>query len=174
MPEALYVQSVSGLHSGTNPVSGDFSVGAEGLMVRDGEFAEPVREVTIASTLQRMLHDIVAGRRRPHVAPRRRRGHDPARRRDVGRGPDRTARFIARSLAERTSRALNRCRRVKIVSLIPSATEIVFALGLGDSLDGVTFECDYPAGARIEGGRVGHRARRPTSRSRANEIDDAV
>jgi PmbA protein len=59
VPEALYVQSVSGLHSGTNPISGDFSVGAEGLMVRNGEFAEPVREVTIASTLQRMLLDIV-------------------------------------------------------------------------------------------------------------------
>jgi PmbA protein len=56
--DALYVQSVSGLHSGTNPVSGDFSVGAEGLMLRDGAFAEPVREVTIASTLPRMLHDI--------------------------------------------------------------------------------------------------------------------
>jgi PmbA protein len=55
----LYVQSVSGLHSGTNPVSGDFSVGAVGLMVRDGALAEPVREVTVASTLQRMLHDIV-------------------------------------------------------------------------------------------------------------------
>jgi PmbA protein len=59
VPRALYVQGVSGLHSGTNPVSGDFSVGAEGLMVRDGELAEPVREVTIASTVQRMLHDIV-------------------------------------------------------------------------------------------------------------------
>ena len=59
MPEALFVQSVSGLHSGTNPVSGDFSVGAEGLMVRGGELAEPVRELTIASTLQRMLHDVV-------------------------------------------------------------------------------------------------------------------
>ena len=59
VPEALFVQSVSGLHSGTNTVSGDFSVGAEGLMVRGGEFAEPVREITIASTLQRMLHDIV-------------------------------------------------------------------------------------------------------------------
>jgi PmbA protein len=56
--EALYVQSVSGLHSGTNPISGDFSVGADGLMVRDGVFAEPVREITIASTLQRMLLDI--------------------------------------------------------------------------------------------------------------------
>jgi PmbA protein len=56
---ALYVQSVSGLHSGANPVSGDFSVGAEGLMVRGGTFAEPVREVTIASTLARMLLDVV-------------------------------------------------------------------------------------------------------------------
>jgi PmbA protein len=58
VPEALYVQSVSGLHSGTNPVSGDFSVGAEGLMVRGGELAEPVREITIASSLQRMLLDV--------------------------------------------------------------------------------------------------------------------
>ncbi|HZP30173.1 MAG TPA: TldD/PmbA family protein [Acidimicrobiia bacterium] len=54
----LYVQSVSGLHSGTNPVSGDFSVGAEGLMVRGGALAEPVREVTIASTLPRMLQEV--------------------------------------------------------------------------------------------------------------------
>jgi PmbA protein len=58
VPAALYVQAVSGLHSGTNPVSGDFSVGAEGLLVRDGEFTEPVREVTIASTLQRILLDV--------------------------------------------------------------------------------------------------------------------
>jgi len=57
--EALYVQSVSGLHSGTNPVSGDFSVGVDGLMVRDGAFAEPVRELTVASTLPRMLQDVV-------------------------------------------------------------------------------------------------------------------
>jgi PmbA protein len=58
--EGLLVQSVSGLHSGVNPVSGDFSVGVEGLMVRAGERAEPIREATIASTLQRMLHDVVA------------------------------------------------------------------------------------------------------------------
>jgi PmbA protein len=57
--EALFVQSVSGLHSGTNPVSGDFSVGVDGLMLRDGAFAEPVREVTIASTLPRMLQDVM-------------------------------------------------------------------------------------------------------------------
>jgi PmbA protein len=48
------------LHSGVNPVSGDFSVGADGLMIRDGELAEPVREATLASTLQRLLLDITA------------------------------------------------------------------------------------------------------------------
>jgi iron complex transport system substrate-binding protein len=37
---------------------------------------------------------------------------------------------------------------VKIVSLLPSATEIVFALGLEPSLEGVSFECDFPPQAR--------------------------
>jgi iron complex transport system substrate-binding protein len=36
------------------------------------------------------------------------------------------------------------------VSLLPSATEIVYALGLGDDLVGVTFECDEPPAARAE------------------------
>jgi PmbA protein len=57
--EGLFVQSVTGIHSGVNPVSGDFSVGAEGLMIRGGALAEPVREVTVASTLQRMLQSVV-------------------------------------------------------------------------------------------------------------------
>ncbi len=57
--EGLYVQSVTGVHSGVNAVSGDFSVGAEGLMIRNGVLAEPVREVTVASTLQRMLQSIL-------------------------------------------------------------------------------------------------------------------
>ncbi len=56
----LLVQEVSGVHSGVNRVSGDFSVGAEGLLIRDGALAEPVREITIASTLQRMLLHVLA------------------------------------------------------------------------------------------------------------------
>jgi iron complex transport system substrate-binding protein len=47
---------------------------------------------------------------------------------------------------------------VRLVSLLPSATEIVYALGLGDQLVGVTFECDEPPAARqdktvVVGGR---------------------
>lgn len=56
--DGLLVQGVVGLHSGVNPVSGDFSTGAEGLRIRNGALAEPVREITIASTLQRILVDI--------------------------------------------------------------------------------------------------------------------
>jgi iron complex transport system substrate-binding protein len=47
---------------------------------------------------------------------------------------------------------------MRVVSMLPSATEIVYALGLGDQLVGVTFECDEPASARrdktvVVGGR---------------------
>ena len=55
----VFVESLIGVHSGVNPVSGDFSVGVTGLMIRDGQLAEPVREITVASTLQRMLLDVV-------------------------------------------------------------------------------------------------------------------
>jgi len=56
--DGVLIQGVAGLHSGVNAVSGDFSTGAEGLRIRGGELAEPIREVTIASTLQRMLLDV--------------------------------------------------------------------------------------------------------------------
>ncbi|HEX9552183.1 MAG TPA: ABC transporter substrate-binding protein [Streptosporangiaceae bacterium] len=39
---------------------------------------------------------------------------------------------------------------MRLVSLLPSATEIVYALGLGDELVGVTFECDEPPAARTD------------------------
>ncbi len=39
---------------------------------------------------------------------------------------------------------------MRLVSLLPSATEIVYALGLGEDLVGVTFECDEPPAARAD------------------------
>lgn len=58
--EGLFVQSVSGVHSGVNRVSGDFSVGADGLLIQGGALAGPVREITVASTIQKMLQQLVA------------------------------------------------------------------------------------------------------------------
>ena len=53
--EGLYVTDVAGLHSGVNPVSGTFSVGASGRLIEAGELGAPVRELTIASDLVSML-----------------------------------------------------------------------------------------------------------------------
>jgi PmbA protein len=58
--DGVYVTDVAGLHSGVNPVSGDFSVGASGRAIRGGELAEPLREFTIASDLVSMLKAVRA------------------------------------------------------------------------------------------------------------------
>ncbi|MDQ3741040.1 MAG: ABC transporter substrate-binding protein, partial [Actinomycetota bacterium] len=60
---------------------------------------------------------------------------------------------------------------MRIVSLVPHATELLFALGLGDQVVGVTHECDHPAGARER--RHVTRDRLPAGLSSA-EIDAAV
>jgi PmbA protein len=57
--DGVLIQSVSGLHSGVNAISGDFSAGASGLSISKGQLGGPIREFTIASTLQRMLLDVV-------------------------------------------------------------------------------------------------------------------
>ena len=61
---------------------------------------------------------------------------------------------------------------MRLVSLLPSATEIVYALGLDDDLVGVSFECDEPPAARAQktvvvGGR-------DTSGMTPGEIDSYV
>jgi len=54
----VLIQDVSGVHSGANPISGEFSVGATGLRIAGGELGEALREMTIASTLPDMLKAI--------------------------------------------------------------------------------------------------------------------
>ncbi len=61
---------------------------------------------------------------------------------------------------------------MRIVSLLPSATEIVFALGLGESLVGVSHMCDYPAPAR--GLPVVSRSVRSKSHLSSAEIDSII
>jgi len=61
---------------------------------------------------------------------------------------------------------------MRLVSLLPSATEIVYALGLGADLVGVTFECDEPPSAQVDKSVVvGGRDTRGMS---PTEIDDYV
>ena len=54
--DGFYVTELIG--SGVNTVTGDYSRGAAGVWIRNGEFAFPVSEVTIASTLQEMLNGL--------------------------------------------------------------------------------------------------------------------
>ena len=63
-------------------------------------------------------------------------------------------------------------RDIKIVSLLPSSTEIVCALGLQENLVGITHECDYPNGIEklphLTASRISH------SNMSSAEIDHAV
>ncbi len=56
----VLVNDLSGVHSGANPISGEFSVGATGLRIEGGQLGEPLREMTIASTLPEMLQGVRA------------------------------------------------------------------------------------------------------------------
>ncbi len=67
--EGVYVNDVAGLHSGVNPVTGVFSVGASGRAIRDGERAEPLREFTIASDLVSMLRGVRMAGTEPRWVP---------------------------------------------------------------------------------------------------------
>ncbi|MDQ3951533.1 MAG: TldD/PmbA family protein [Actinomycetota bacterium] len=57
---ALLVQDFHGVHSGANPISGDFSVGATGRLIENGALTQPVREVTIAAPMLDILARITA------------------------------------------------------------------------------------------------------------------
>ena len=61
---------VTGLHSGVNPASGTFSVGASGRLIEGGELGAPAREVTIASDLVSMLQAVERGRLRSALGAR--------------------------------------------------------------------------------------------------------
>jgi PmbA protein len=57
---ALLVQEFHGVHSGANPISGDFSVGATGRLLENGEPGAPVKEITIAAPMMDVLNAIEA------------------------------------------------------------------------------------------------------------------
>ncbi|ADI01191.1 MAG TPA: TldD/PmbA family protein [Syntrophothermus lipocalidus] len=55
--QGLFVTEVMGIHT-ANPISGDFSVGAAGILIENGELTRPVRSITIAGNLQEFLQGV--------------------------------------------------------------------------------------------------------------------
>ncbi len=58
LAEGLIITELNGLHSGANPVSGDFSLAARGYYVKAGKIERPVNQITIASNFYEMLQNI--------------------------------------------------------------------------------------------------------------------
>jgi PmbA protein len=56
----LVIDDLQGLHAGTNTISGDFSLQAQGFLYQDGQLAHPVHNFTVAGNFLTMLKDIVA------------------------------------------------------------------------------------------------------------------
>jgi Predicted Zn-dependent proteases and their inactivated homologs len=60
MGNGIVITDLSGLHSGTNAVSGDFSLLSKGYTVENGKKAEPVEQITIAGNFYKLLESVKA------------------------------------------------------------------------------------------------------------------
>lgn len=60
MGDGLLITGLMGLHAGTNAVSGDFSLSAEGFLVEKGSLGRPVEQITIAGNFYDLLEGIEA------------------------------------------------------------------------------------------------------------------
>ena len=56
----VIITDMAGLHSGVNPVSGDFSVSADGFLIENGKKSRPVEQITIAGNFYELMKDITA------------------------------------------------------------------------------------------------------------------
>lgn len=54
----IYVTSLNGLHAGANPVTGDFSIAAEGFLIENGKKSRPAKNFTISGNFYQLLKDI--------------------------------------------------------------------------------------------------------------------
>ncbi len=58
--DGLVITEVSGLHAGANPISGDFSLIAQGYTLKDGKKDQPVEQITVAGNFYQLLKNIRA------------------------------------------------------------------------------------------------------------------
>lgn len=56
--DGLYITSLQGLHSGLDPISGNFSLQAEGFLIENSKITRPVNLITVAGNLYELLKDI--------------------------------------------------------------------------------------------------------------------
>jgi PmbA protein len=70
MGDGLLINSVSGLHAGANPVTGDFSLLASGFEVKGGKIARPIEGITIAGDFLKLLQNVeLVGNDTQHTEP---------------------------------------------------------------------------------------------------------
>ena len=55
--EGLIITGFSGLHSGTNGISGDFSLACEGFYIRNAKQEEPIEQITVAGNFYSILNN---------------------------------------------------------------------------------------------------------------------
>ncbi len=56
--DGIFITDVAGLHSGANPISGDFSLMASGFKIEGGKITHPVEQITISSNLFKLFNNI--------------------------------------------------------------------------------------------------------------------
>ena len=59
MGNGIYITSFQGLHSGANPVTGDFSLAAEGFLIQDGEKKHVIKNFTVSGNFYELLKKII-------------------------------------------------------------------------------------------------------------------
>ena len=60
LSDGILITEVSGLHSGANPVTGDFSLTAQGYLLKDGKIGRPVSCITVSGNFYHLLRDVEA------------------------------------------------------------------------------------------------------------------
>lgn len=58
--EGIYITELEGLHAGINAVSGNFSLKAEGFLIKDGKKDHPVALITVSGNLLKLFQDVIA------------------------------------------------------------------------------------------------------------------
>ena len=58
MAHGLYITELDGLHAGTNAISGDFSLGARGFLIRDGKIDRPVNQIVLSGNFFTLLKEV--------------------------------------------------------------------------------------------------------------------